>query len=120
MNENNSERIERVEKIKDDKEMIDIVEKIIKLKHQIEHPDRNGMIEALQDAQQIAFDDIIQSIHQQSGGVYSKAWSDFSDSELYHMLPQYHQGLINHGIAKIGKGRLEQMIKTVIKNTLKL
>ena len=115
MNEHNSERIERVGKIKDDKEMIDIVEKIIKLQYQIEHPDRNGMIEALQDAQQIAFDNIIESIHQQSGGVYSKAWSDFSDSELYHMLPQYHQGLINHGITKIGKGALEKLLQECFK-----
>lgn len=107
----NEQDIERINKIKDDKEMLDIVEKIIKLQQQIEHPDHNGMIEALQDAQQIACNDIIQSIHQQSGGVYSKAWSDFSDHELYHMLPQYKQGLINHGIAKIGKGEFERLLK---------
>ena len=103
----NEKDIERINKIKDDKEMLDIVEKIIKLQQQIECPDHNGMIEALQDAQRIACNDIIQCIHQQSIGVYSKAWNDFSDHELYHMLPQYIQGLINHGIAKIGNANLK-------------
>jgi len=112
----NEQDIERINKIKDDKEMLDIVEKIIKLQHQIECPDHNGMIEALQDAQRIACNDIVQSIHQQCGGVYRKAWSDFSDPELYHMLSQYKQGLINHGIAKIGKSELEKLLKTIIKN----
>ena len=107
----NEQDIERINKLKDNKEMLDIVEKIIKLQQQIECPDHNGMIEVLQDAQRIACNDIVQSIHQQCGGVYSKAWSDFSDPELYHMLPQYKQGLINHGIAKIGKGEFERLLK---------
>lgn len=111
----NEQDIERIEKIKDDKEMLDIVGTIIKLQQQIERPDHNGMIEALRDAQQIACDDIIQSIHQHGGGVYSKAWSDLSDPELYHMLPQYKQGLINHGIAKIGKGEFERLLKALLK-----
>lgn len=111
----NEQDIERINKLKDDKEMLDIVEKIIKLQQQIEIPDRNAMIEALQDAQRIAYKDIIQSIHQQGSDVYSKAWSDFSDLELYHMLPQYKQGLINHGIDKIGKGELEKLLKAWLK-----
>ena len=111
----NEQNIERINRIKDDKEMLDIVEKIIKLQHQIEHPDHNGMIEALQDAQRIACNDIIQSLHRQGGGVYHKAWSDFSDLELYHLLPQYKQGLINHGIEKIGKGEFERLLKASLK-----
>ena len=111
----NEQDIERINKIKDDKEMLDIVEKIIKLQQQIERPDHNGMIEALQDAQRIACYDIIKSIHQRGSGVYSKTWSNFSDPELYHMLPQYKQGLINHGIAKIGKGEFERLLKASLK-----
>lgn len=111
----NEQDIERINKTKDDKEMLEIVEKIIKLQQQIDCPDHNGMIEALQDAQRIACNDIIQSIRQQGSGVYSKAWSDFSDTELYHMLPQYKHGLINHGIAKIGKGEFERLLKASLK-----
>ena len=59
--------------------------------------------------------EIVQNMHQQSGYVYSKAWSDLSDYELYSMLPQYQQGLIDHGIAKIGKSELEKAIKSLYK-----
>ena len=111
----NEQDIERTQKLKDDKEMMDIINKIIKIQHQIDHPDRNGMIEALRDAQQIASAEIVQNMHQQSGYVYSKAWSDLSDYELYSMLPQYQQGLIDHGIAKIGKSELEKAIKSLYK-----
>lgn len=111
----NEQDFERINRIKDDKEILDIIERIINLQQQIEHPDRNGMIDALRDAQQIACNKIIQSIHQRGGGVYSKAWSDFSDPELYHMLPQYKQGLINHGIDKIGKGEFERILKALSK-----
>ena len=106
--------VERIKKIKDDKEMLDIVEKIINLQSQIENPDRNGMISSLQDAQQIACDKIVQNMYHQSGYVYSKAWSDFSNDELYNMLPKYQQGLIDHGISKIGRGEFEKLLKIII------
>ena len=111
----NEQDIERIKKVKDDKEMMDIIDKIIKIQRQIDHPDRNGMIETLRDAQQIASNEIAQSIHQHGGYVYSKAWSDFSNEELYSMLPKYQQGLINHGIAKFGKGELERLIRSLYK-----
>lgn len=107
--------IERIKKVKDDKEMMDIIDKIIKIQRQIDHPDRYGMIEALRDAQQIAREEIVQNMHQQSGYVYSKAWSDFSNEELYSMLPKYQQGLMTHGIAKIGKGELDRIIRSLYK-----
>lgn len=107
----NEQDIERINKIKDDKEMLEIVEKIIKLQQQIDCPDHNGMIDALRDALEIAKIEIAFQINNQGSVAVPKAWSEFSDPELYHMLPQYKQGLINHGIAKIGKGEFERLLK---------
>jgi len=47
--------------------------------------------------------------------VYEKSWDSITDRELYSMLPQYKQGLINHGIAKIGKGVFEKLLEECFK-----
>lgn len=95
--------IESLKEIKDDKELLDIVEKIMKLQCQIEQPDRSGMIDVLRDAQQIASDEIVQNMQQQGEAVYCKPRDELSDNELYHILWSYRQGVINHGIVKMGK-----------------
>ena len=97
------------------KELLDIIKKIIKLENQIDKPDRNGMIDALKDAQSVACNEIVQNIQQSSSFFYSKPWVAFSDKELYNMLPQYKQGLINHGIAKIGEGAFEKLLEECFK-----
>ena len=114
----NEQDIEKIKKLKEDRELLDIVDKIIKLQRQIECPDRNGMIDALHDAQQIACDEIVQNLHQQSGAVCSKPWIAFSDSELYKLLPMYQQGLANHGISKVGKSAFEKMWESIAKRPI--
>lgn len=103
--------IKDLKEMKDNKELFDIVEKIIKLEHQMKFPDRNGMIEALSDAQSVACNEIVQNIQQHGGNVYEKSWDIITNQELYSMLPQYKQGLINHGFAKIGKGAFEKLME---------
>lgn len=102
--------IKDLKEIKDNEELLDIVEKIIKLEHQMKFPDRNGMIEALRDAQNIAISEITQNM-QQNGAVCRRSWDSITNQELYSMLPQYKQGLINHGFAKIGKGAFEKLME---------
>lgn len=109
--------IKSLKKIKDDKEIFDIIKKIIKINQQILSPDRNGMIEALRDAQSVAGNEIAHNIQQQTGFVCHKSWDSIANRELYSMLPQYKQGLINHGISKIGKGELEKMLEACIKKS---
>lgn len=58
--------IKNIKETKDNKELLDIIKKIIKLENQIDKPDRNGMIEALQDAQSVACNEIVQNIQQSS------------------------------------------------------
>ena len=111
----NEQDIKNIKKIKDNNELLDIVEKIIKLEHQMKFPDRNGMIEALQDAQSVACNEIIQNIQQNGGFAYEKSWDSITNQELYSMLPQYKQGLINHGFAKIGKGEFEKLLEECFK-----
>ena len=107
--------IKNIKETKDNKELLDIIKKIIKLENQIDKPDRNGMIEALQDAQSVACNEIVQNIQKRGGLVYEKSWDSITDRELYSMLPQYKQGLINHGIAKIGKGVFEKLLEECFK-----
>lgn len=107
--------IKNIKETKDNKELLDIIKKIIKLENQIDKPDRNGMIDALKDAQSVACNEIVQNIQQHGGNVYEKSWDIITNQELYSMLPQYKQGLINHGIAKIGKGAFEKLLEECFK-----
>ena len=115
----NDQDFEKIKEMKEIKEYWDIVEKTFKLQRQIENPDRHGMIDALCDAKQIAQTEIVQTIQKEAGKVHSKLWSDFSDQELYYLLPRYQQGLINHGIAKVGKSAFETMLKLASQATRK-
>ncbi len=107
--------IKNIKETKDNKELLDIIKKIIKLENQIDKPDRNGMIDALKDAQSVACNEIVQNIQQHGGNVYEKSWDIITNQELYSMLPQYKQGLINHGIAKIGEGAFEKLLEECFK-----
>lgn len=107
--------IKNIKETKDNKELLDIIKKIIKLENQIDKPDRNGMIDALKDAQSVACNEIIQNIQQHGGNVYEKSWDIITNQELYSMLPLYKQSLINHGFAKIGKGEFEKLLEECFK-----
>ena len=113
----NEQDFEKIKEIKENREYWDIVEKIMKLQRQIECPDRNGMIDALRDAQQIAPLEITQTIQSQGGNISIKPWSDVSDRELYYLLSQYKQGLVNHGIIKAGRSGFELMLKLAMQAT---
>lgn len=107
--------IKNIKETKDNKELLDIIKKIIKLENQIDKPDRNGMIDALKDAQSVACNEIVQNIQQHGGNVYEKSWDIITNQELYSMLPLYKQSLINHGFAKIGKGVFEKLLEECFK-----
>ena len=95
---------------KDKKDIEDAVKKIAALQKQINNPTRDGMINALSDAQLTAGDEIQQIEHYQ-GDTIPMPWSYFPNQDLYRKLSQYQEGLRQHCIKKIGKKALEDLLK---------
>ena len=80
------------------KDAKDAMNKIQKLRAQMENPTRDGMIEALREA----------------------SWAPFSaasDSQLYALLGQYEQGLKLHCIAKIGEKAFDEQMNEIQEKT---
>ena len=66
--------LKELKEIKSDREMKDIVDKIIDLQRQKLTPDREGMIKALFNAQMLAAPEIVQTTIQSTGAVYSNVY----------------------------------------------
>ncbi|MDE6017110.1 MAG: hypothetical protein K2H41_15700 [Acetatifactor sp.] len=108
------ENSERFNDVKEAKEIGELIEKYFKLQAQINNPTKDGMIEALSDAQNVARQEITMVEHSQ-GDIYPMLWSDFSYNDLYRKLSQYQQGLYNHAVNKLG----EEGFKTLLKEHTK-
>lgn len=96
--------------VQDQKDMADVINKIAALQCQIKNPTRDGMINALSDAQSTAGDEIFQ-IEQSQGDTIPTPWVCFSDRDLYRKLFQYQEGVRQHCIKKIGQKAFEELLK---------
>lgn len=105
--------LKAAEETKSIKEVEKIVFALHKISRQMVIRDRFGMIEALQEAQEIASSQI-KDVIDQSGRAELKPWSAFSDQELYHMLSIYADGLIQCGIQKVGEHAFKQLLMGLI------
>ena len=107
--------MERLEKLNDTKESSEI-ENFIKvsceLENQIKNPTRNGMIKALTDAQNVAYNEIA-TLEKEQGNIYRKPWSDFQTRDLLCKLPKYKQGLYNHAINKFGEETFKHLLENI-------
>ena len=92
------------------KEVTEILDKIKKLQQQIDHPDRQGMIAALSDAQSTAPVEI-RLVEFAQGDNTPMMWECFPTSDLYRKLSQYQAGLRARGIAKIGERAFNELLK---------
>lgn len=77
---------------KDFKDVKDAMNKIQKLRAQMEKPTRDGMIEALRDAKISALMEI-SALEMAQGATNWVPFSEASDSTLYTLLGQYERGL---------------------------
>lgn len=100
----------KAKEIQDQKDMLDAMNKIVALQYQIQNPTRDGMINALSDAQLTARDEITQ-IEQSQGDTIPMPWACFSDSDLYRKLSQYQEGVRRYCIEKIGQKAFEELLK---------
>lgn len=105
---------DRFDDIKEAKEIKDLVAKYFKLQDQINNPTRDGMIEALSGAQNVARQEITMLEHSQ-GDIYPTLWSDFSYNDLYRKLSQYQRGLYNHAVNKLGEEAFKELLKEHVK-----
>ena len=80
------------------------------LEEQKKNPTREGMLKALQDAQQLAPLDI-KAVEATQGDIYPTPWANFTDYDLYRKLPQFQQGLITYCVSKYGKDIFEKMLQ---------
>lgn len=102
--------MESSEKFNDAKEMGELIEKYLKLQEQKNNPTKDGMIEALSGAQNVARQEIIM-LEQSQGDIYPMLWSDFPYNDLYRKLSQYQQGLYNHAVNKLGEEAFKKLLK---------
>lgn len=96
--------------IEEQKEIVDVIQKIKELQRQKQCPDRNGMISALSEAKQTA-PLAITAIELLQGDNRLMPWNSFSDADLYRKLGQYQQGLTNYCIEKVGKRLFDELMK---------
>ena len=92
------------------KEVQDIVEKFKKLQDQINNPDRQGMLEALQGAQSVAFFEV-RSTERQQGDNVLMPWESFRDDDLYRKLSQYQIALRKRAIELVGEKVFKELLK---------
>ena len=95
---------------KDVKDIKDAIKKIAALRRQINNPTRDGMINALSDAQSTAGKEI-QQLEYSQGDTIPTPWVCFRDQDLYRKLSQYQDGLRLHCIKKVGEKAFEEMLK---------
>lgn len=95
---------------KDVKDIEDAIKKIVALQKQINRPTRDGMINALSDAQLTAGKEI-QQLEYSQGDTIPTPWACFPDQDLYRKLSQYQEGLRQHCIKKIGNEAFEKLLQ---------
>ena len=100
----------QVKGAKDEKDILDAVKKIVALQKQMNSPTRDGMINALSDAQSTAGKEI-QQLEYSQGDTIPTPWVCFRDQDLYRKLSQYQDGLRLHCIKKVGEKAFEEMLK---------
>ena len=100
---------EFVKNLEDQRDVLEAIEKIKKLRMQRRFPDRNGMITALQDAKNKAPLEIT-ALEFSQGDTHWMPFTDFPDTDLYRKLYQYEQGLEAYCIEKIGKQMYDKLM----------
>lgn len=106
--------MENPEKFNDAKEIGELIEKYFKLQAQINNPTREGMIEALSDAKNVAGQEITM-VEQSQGDIYPMPWSNFPYNELHRKLSQYQQGIYNHAANKLGEKAFDKLLEDYTK-----
>lgn len=112
------ENYERFSVGKEAEEIERFAEVHFKLQVQINNPSREGMIEALSDAQCVAGQEIA-GLEISQGETQLTPWSCIPYDYLYRKLTQYQQGLQIHAIKKNGEERFKKKVEESAKKPLR-
>lgn len=88
------------------KEIEDCIKAFMKLEAQKRNPTRDGMIDALKDALNVAPVEI-RNVESSRNETTPTPWENIPDSVLYTKLSEYQQGMYLHAVNKYG----EELIK---------
>lgn len=105
--------IEDINKIKDKKELNDFLNAFMKLEAQKRNPSRNGMIDALKEALNVAWTDI-KSVEASRGETIPTPWEQIHDKDLYNKIAEYQQGMYQHAVKKYG----EEVVKKLLEQNM--
>lgn len=104
------ESSERFDDTKGANEAKELIEKFLKLQVQIDNPTRDGIIEALSDAQSVAGQEITE-LEISQGETCPTPWVCIPFDYLYRKLYQYQQGLYNHAVNKLGEETFKKLLE---------
>lgn len=107
--------LNEIKEEKDKREILELAEAIATLRIQKCIPSKEGMIQALTKAQNIARDEIQQEEFK-DGDTIPMLWCQFAKQDLYRKLSQYEKALYNKAIKKLGKSAFENLIKESFKD----
>lgn len=101
--------IQDIQKLKEQKEVIDFINAYTALEKQKQNHDRNGMIEALKAALKVDWSEI-KTVEMSRGETMPTPWEQISDQVLYAKLAEYQQGLWNHAVRKYGGELVKKLL----------
>ncbi len=101
--------INDVNEIKDIMEKSGFLKAYIKLEAQTHNPSRDGMIDALKEALNVAWTDI-KSVEVSRGETTPTPWEKIPNDVLFGKLAEYKQGMYQHAVNKYG----EEVVKKLL------
>ena len=91
------------------KEIEDFTKAFMKLETQKRNPTRDGMIDALKDALNVAPVEI-RNVESSRNETTPTPWENIPDNILYAKLSEYQQGLYQHAVNKFGEEQIKKRL----------
>ena len=91
------------------KEIDDFIKAFMKLEAQKRNPTRDGMIDALKDALNVAAVEI-RNVESSRNETTPTPWENIPDNILYAKLSEYQQGLYQHAVNKFGEEQIKKRL----------
>lgn len=100
----------RLEELKSDREMLNIIAVIRKIRIQMDVEDRLGMIDVITMAQELVFKEMEGDIDEDRA-ILLRPWHELIDSELYTALFIWERELKQYGAQKVGDRLFLRLLK---------
>ena len=105
--------IKDINEIKDIKEKEDFIKTFMKLEAQRRNPSREGMIDALKEALNVANCEI-RDVEKSRQEIKPTPWEEIPNEVLFGKLSEYQQGMYHHAVNKFG----EEVVKKLLEQSM--